>query len=137
MECLQLRVKDLDFASQQIVVRDEQGAQDRLTLLPQSLVAPLQRHLIKVQALHEEDVAEGYGDVELPYALARTYPNGGQAWVWQYVFPTAKRTREPRSGVERRHHVSATVLQKVVKEAIQRAGIAKHGTCHALRYAWT
>jgi integron integrase len=137
MECLQLRVKDLDFASQQIVVRDEQGAQDRLTLLPQSLVAPLQRHLIKVQALYEEDVAEGYGDVELPYALARTYPNGGQAWVWQYVFPTAKRTREPRSGVERRHHVSATVLQKVVKEAIQRAGIAKHGTCHTLRYAWT
>jgi integron integrase len=137
MECLRLRVKDLDFADQQIVVRNGQGAQDRLTLLPQALVAPLQRHLIKVQALHEEDVAEGYGDVELPYALARTYPNGGQAWVWQYVFPTAKRTREPRSGVERRHHVSATVLQKVVKEAIQRAGIAKHGTCHALRYAWT
>jgi len=136
MECLQLRVKDLDFASQQIVVRDEQGAQDRLTLLPQSLVAPLQRHLIKVQALHEEDVAEGYGDVELPYALARTYPNGGQAWVWQYVFPTAKRTREPRSGVERRHHVSATVLQKAVKEAIQRTGIAKHGTCHTLRHSF-
>jgi integron integrase len=136
MECLQLRVKDLDFASQQIVVRNGQGAQDRLTLLPQTLVAPLQRHLIKVQALHEEDVAEGYGDVELPYALARTYPNGGQAWVWQYVFPSAKRMREPRSGVERRHHVSATVLQKVVKEAIQRAGIAKHGTCHTLRHSF-
>jgi integron integrase len=136
MECLQLRVKDLDFASQQIVVRNGQGAQDRLTLLPQTLVAPLQRHLIKVQALHEEDVAEGYGDVELPYALARTYPNGGQAWVWQYVFPSAKRMRDPRSGVERRHHVSATVLQKVVKEAIQRAGIAKHGTCHTLRHSF-
>jgi integrase len=133
MECLQLRVKDLDFASQQIVVRNGQGAQDRLTLLPQTLVAPLQRHLIKVQALHEEDVAEGYGDVDLPYALARTYPNAGQAWVWQYVFPTAKRRRDPRFGVERRHHVSATVLQKAVKEAIQRAGIAKHGTCHTLR----
>jgi integron integrase len=121
MECLQLRVKD---------------AQDRLTLLPQTLVAPLQRHLIKVQALHEEDVAEGYGDVYLPYALARTYPNAGQAWVWQYVFPAAKRTRDPRSGVEQRHHISATVLQKVVKEAIQRAGIAKHGTCHTLRHSF-
>ena len=136
MECLQLRVKDLDFASQQIVVRDGQGAQDRLTLLPQTLVAPLQRHLIKVQALHEEDVAEGYGDVYLPYALARTSPNAGQAWVWQYVFPTAKRTRDPHSGVERRGHVSATVLQKVVKEAIQRAGIAKYGTCHTLRHSF-
>jgi integron integrase len=136
MECLELRVKDLEFASQQIVVRNGQGTQDRLTLLPQTLVAPLQRHLIKVQALHEEDVAEGYGDVYLPYALARTSPNAGQAWGWQYVFPTAKRTRDPRSGVERRGHVSATVLQKGVKEAVQRAGIAKHGTCHTLRHAF-
>ena len=135
MECLRLRVKDLDFASPQIVVRDGQGAHDRLTLLPQTLVAPLQRHLIKVQALHEEDVAEGYGDVYLPYALARTYPNAGQAWLWQYVFPAAKRARDPHSGVERRHHVSATVLQKIVKEAIQRAGMAKYGTCHTLRHA--
>ena len=135
MECLQLRVKDLDFASQQIVVRNGQGAQDRLTLLPQTLVAPLQRHLIKVQALHEEDAAEGYGDVYVPYTFARTSPNARQAWGWQYVFPTAKRTREPLSGVERRGHVSATVLQKVVKEAVQRAGIAKYGTCHTLRHS--
>jgi integrase len=136
MECLRLRVKDLGFASQQIVVRDAQGAQDRLTLLPQTLVVPLQRHLIKVQALHEEDLAEGYGDVDLPYALARTSPNAGQAWVWHYVFPAAKRTRAPHSGVERRHHVSATVLQKGGKEAIRRAGIAKHGTCHTLRHSF-
>ena len=136
MECLRLRVKDLDFAYQQIIVRDGQGAQDRLTLLPQALVAPLQRHLIKVQALHEEDVAEGYGDVSLPYAVARTYPNAGTAWVWQYVFPAAKRARDPRTGMERRHHVSATVLQKAAKEAIQRAGIAKHGSCHTLRHSF-
>ena len=112
MECLQLRVKDLDFASQQIVVRDGQGAHDRLTLLPQILVAPLQRHLITVQALYEEDAAEGYGDVSMPYALARTYPNAGTAWVWHDVFPAAKRARDPRSGAEQRHDVSATVLQK-------------------------
>jgi integron integrase len=136
MECLQLRVKDLDFASQQIIVRNGQGTQDRLTLLPQTLVAPLQRHLIKVQALHEEDVAEGYGDAYLPYALARTSPKAEQAWGWQYVFPTAKRTRDPRSGVERRGHVSATVLQKVVKEAVQRAGLAKYGTCQTLRHSF-
>ena len=105
-------------------------------MLPQTLVAPLQRHLIKVQALHEEDVAEGHSDVYLPYALARTYPNAGAAWVWQYVFPAAKRARDPRSGLERRHHVSATVLQKAVKEAIQRAGIAKHGSCHTLRHSF-
>ena len=136
MECLRLRVKDLEFAAQQIVVRDAQGAPDRLTLLPQTLVAPLQRHLITVQALHDEDVAEGYGDVDLPYALARTYPNARQAWVWHYVFPAAKRTRDPHSGVERRHHVSATVLQKAVKEAMQRADIAKHGTCQTLRHSF-
>src|SRR5262249_44128332 len=136
MECLRLRVNDLDFAAQQIVVRDAHDAQDRLTLLPQTLVAPLQRHLIKVQALHDEDVAEGYGDVGLPYALARTYPNAGHAWVWQYVFPAAKRTRDPHSGGERRQHVSATVLQKAVKEAMQRAGIVKHGTCKTLRHSF-
>ena len=136
MECLQLRVKDLDFASQQIVVRDGQGTQDRLTLLPQTLVAPLQRHLIKVQALHEEDVAEGYGDVYMPYTLARKYPNAGTSWVWQYVFPAAKRSRDPHAGLEQRHHVSATVLQKVAKEAIQRTGIAKHGSCHTLRHSF-
>jgi integrase len=129
-------VKDLDFAGQQIIVRDGQGAQDRLTLLPQTLIAPLQRHLIKVQALHEEDMAEGYGETFLPYVLARTYPNAGTAWMWQYVFPAAKRSRDPRSGVERRQHVSATILQKVVKEATRRAGIAKHGTCHTLRHSF-
>jgi len=136
MECLRLRVKDLDFAYHQIVVRDGKGAQDRVTMLPQALVTPLQRHLTKVQVLHEEDVAAGYGEVYLPYALARKDPNAGKAWVWQYVFPTAKRSRDPRSGLERRHHVSATVLQKAVKEAIQHTGMAKHGSCHTLRHSF-
>ena len=136
MECVRLRVQDLEFAAQQIVVRDGHGAQDRLTVLPQTLVAPLQRQLIKVQALHDEDLAEGYGDVDLPYALARTSPNARHAWGWHYVFPAAKRTRDPHSGVERRPHVSATVLQKAVKEAMQRAGIVKHGTCQTLRHSF-
>jgi integrase len=115
MECLRLRVKDMDFAYRQLTVRDGKGAQDRVTMLPQSLQEPLQRHLVKVQLLHEEDLAEGFGEVYLSYALARKYPNAGTSWVWQYVFPAAKRSLDPRSGKERRHHVSDAVLHKAVK----------------------
>jgi integron integrase len=136
MECLRLRVKDLDFAYHQITVRDGKGAQDRVTMLPQTLIESLQRHLIKVQLLHTEDLAEGAGEVSLPYALARKYPTAGRDWVWQYVFPAVKRSRDPRSGVERRHHVAETVLQKAVKEAIRRAGIQKQGSCHTLRHSF-
>ena len=100
MECLRLRVKDLDFAYQQLTVRDGKGAQDRVTMLPQSLAEPLQRHLAKVQLLHAEDLAEGWGEVYLPYALDRKYPNAGRSWTWQYVFPAAKRSVDPRAGKE-------------------------------------
>jgi integron integrase len=137
MECLRLWVKDLDVAYRQLTVRDGKGAQDRVTMLPQSLEKPLQRHLAKVQLLHEEDLAEGFGEVYLPYALDRKYPNAGRSWTWQYVFPAAKRSVDPRSGKERRHHVSDTVLQKAVKSALQQAGIHKRGTCHTLRHAST
>jgi integrase len=106
-------------------------------MLPQSLEKPLQRHLAKVQLLYEEDLAEGFGEVYLPYALDRKYPNAGRSWTWQYVFPAAKRSVDPRSGKERRHHVSDTVLQKAVKSALQQAGIHKRGTCHTLRHAST
>ena len=136
MECLRLRVKDLDFAYQQLTVRDGKGAQDRVTMLPKSLEEPLQRHLAKVQLLHEEDLAEGFGEVYLPYALARKYPNAGRSWTWQYVFPAAKRSVDPRSGKERRHHVSDTVLQKAVKSALQQADIHKRGNCHTLRHSF-
>jgi integron integrase len=136
MECVRLRVKDVDFAYQQITVRDGKGAQDRGTMLPRSLTEPLQRHLARVQFLHEEDRCAGYGEVYLPYAFDRKDPHAGTAWVWQYVFPASKRSIDPRSGVERRHHVSEAVLQRAVKEALQRAGIPKRGSCHTLRHSF-
>jgi site-specific recombinase XerD len=136
MECVRLRVKDVDFAYQQITVRDGKGAQDRVTMLPQALVAPLQRHLTKVKLLHEDDLTAGYGEIYLPYALARKDPSAGRSWTWQYVFPATKRSTDPRSDKERRHHVTETVLQKAVKQAIRQARITKQGSYHTLRHSF-
>jgi integron integrase len=136
MECLRLRVKDLDFAYHQLTVRDGKGAQDRVTMLPRAIAEPLQRHLAKVKLLHEEDLAESCGEVYLPYAFARKEPTAGTSWTWQYVFPASKRSRDPRSGIERRHHGSESVLQKAVKDAIRQAGITKRGSCHTLRHSF-
>jgi integron integrase len=136
MECVRLRVKDVDFSYHQITVRDGKGAQDRVTMLPQSLVEPLQRHLVKVEVVHAEDLLAGYGDVYLPYAFDRKEPNAGKSWVWQYVFPASKRSFDPRSGVERRHHVAESVLQKAVKDAMRGAHIPKRGSCHTLRHSF-
>jgi integrase len=105
-------------------------------MLPRLLAEPLQRHLAKVKLLHQEDLAAGYGDVYMPYAFARKEPSAGMSWTWQYVFPAAKRFIDPRSAVERRHHLSETVLQRVVKDAIRRAGIPKRGSCHTLRHSF-
>ena len=134
MECLRLRVKDVDFGYGQLVVRDGKGSKDRITMLPQSLVDPLKEHLGRVKRLHERDLAEGYGDVELPYALARKYPNADREWAWQYVFPSRKRSVDPRTGAIRRHHVYETVLQRAVKQAARDAGITKPVSCHTLRH---
>jgi integron integrase len=136
MECLRLRVKDLDFAYHQMTVREGKGAQDRVTMLPRALAAPLQRHLAKVKLLHEEDLLQGYGEVYLPYAFDRKDPHAGTSWGWQYVFPASKRSVDPRTGVERRHHVSEIVLQKAVQHAIHRSGIQKRGSCHTLRHSF-
>jgi len=136
MECVRLRVKDVDFAYQQITVRDGKGAQDRITVLPRSLAEPLQRHLARVKLLHEEDLLAGYGAVYLPYALERKDPHAGTAWVWQYVFPAAKRSIDPRAGVERRHHVSEAILQRAVHEALRRASIPKRASCHTLCHSF-
>jgi len=137
MECVRLRVKDLDFAPHQLTVRDGNGAPDRVTMLPRALEAPLQRHLAKVKLVHEVDLLEGYGEMYLPYAFDRKDPHAGTSLGWQYVFPATKRSVDPRAGVERRHHLSETVLQKAVKDAIRQAGIQKQGSCHTLRNAAT
>jgi len=136
MECVRLRVHNLDFAYHQITVRDGKGAHDRVTMLPRALAEPLQRHLTKIQLLHEEDLLAGYGDVYLPYAFERKEPHAGTSWLWQYVFPATKRSVDPRSGIARRHHVSEAVIQRAVQYAIRRAGIQKRGSCHTLRHSF-
>jgi integron integrase len=136
MECLRLRVKDIDFGYRQLVVRDGKGQQDRVTMLPQRAIEPMQWHLDKVQALHRQDLAEGFGDVYLPYALARKYPNAGVEWAWQYVFPARQRSVNPRSGRARRHHVDSKVLQRAVKKAVREAKVAKPASCHTLRHSF-
>jgi integron integrase len=136
MECVRLRVNDVDFAYQQITVRHGTGGQDRVTMLPHTLQAPLRHHLARVKLMHEEDLVGGHGEVHLPYAFARKDPHAGTAWEWQYVFPAAKRSIAPRAGVERRHHVSHTVLQKAVKDAVQRTGMHKRASCHTLRHSF-
>ena len=136
MEAVRLRVKDLDFEYMEILVRDGKGEKDRRTILPGPLAEPLRHQLERVRLLHEEDLREGFGEVFLPYALARKYPNAAKEWAWQYVFPSAKLSIDPRSGVTRRHHVSADSVQREVKKAIRSAGITKHGGCHTLRHSF-
>jgi integron integrase len=136
LECLRLRIKDIDFGYNQILVRDGKGAKDRITVLPGIVREPLQHHLVKVKALHELDLREGFGQVYLPDALARKYPNAPREWGWQYSFPAAKRSVDPRSGEIRRHHIPESVIQKSVKAAIRKAGIAKPGSCHTFRHSF-
>lgn len=118
MECVRLRVKDVDFAGLQITVRESKGGKDRVTMLPPSLAEPLRRQIERAKVLHEKDVREGYGMVYLPYALARKYPSAGREWCWQYAFPATKRSIDPRTGREQCHHISETALQKAVKAAV-------------------
>jgi integron integrase len=136
IECLQLRVKDVDFAYRHIVVRDGKGAKDRVTMLPENLVQPLQAHLGKVRLLHRRDVAEGYGEVALPHALARKYPRAGREWGWQFVFPSGNRSADPELGVMRRHHIHPDTLSRIVKRAARAAAIVKPVTCHTLRHSF-
>ncbi len=144
MECVRLRVKDVDFGYARIVVRNGKAAKDRVTMLPVNLAAPLQRHLEKVRAQHEEDVADGAGEVFLPDALARKYPKAAREWCWQYVFPSARLSRDPRAeedgrGVPtglRRHHLDESWLQQAMKKAVRDSGIAKPASCHTLRHSF-
>jgi len=136
MECLRLRVKDIDFEYRQIIVRDGKGNKDRITMLPDSTIEPLKAQLQRAKSWHQQDLALGYGSVALPYALERKYPNADQQWNWQFVFPSWKRSLDPRTKVVRRHHVYEQSVQRAVKQSIQRAGITKHGGCHTFRHSF-
>lgn len=136
MECLRLRVKDVDFNYRQIIVRDDKGEKDRITMLPNCIQESLKEHLEKVKRIHKQDLAEGFGSVYLPHALDRKYPQAHRQWIWQYVFPSVKRSIDPRTGVERRHHLSELVLQRAVKEATSKSKIAKKVSCHTLRHSF-
>lgn len=136
MECIRLRVKDLEFERREIVVRDGKGGKDRVTMLPDRVAPRLQAQLEKVQGLHARDLAEGFGAVYLPYALARKYPNAQREWGWQYVFPSRKRSVDPRSGAVRRHHLDEKGLQRAFKQAVHNAGLVKPATPHTLRHSF-
>ncbi len=136
MECLRLRVQDLDFEHNEITVRDGKGSKDRRTMLPESLKAPLLDHLRKVRTIHDHDLADGWGRVQMPDALDRKYPNAPTEWRWQWVFPQENRWKNTRTGEEGRHHVHETILQRAVKEAVRKAGIVKHVGCHTFRHSF-
>ncbi len=135
MECLHLRVQHIDFQRNEIVVRDGKGGKDRRTVLPEVVKPALRTHLAAVRKIHEQDLGEGFGRVELPYALARKYPAADKEWRWQYVFPSAKRSPDRRSGIVRRFHMAPTTPQRALRKALRAAGIHKHATCHTLRSA--
>ena len=137
MECVRLRVKDLDFAQHQILVREGKGMKDRITILPNQLIEPLQTHLARVKQLHRTDLEKGYGAVYLPFALERKYPNANREWGWQYVFPSDRLSADPRApGVVRRHHVDESSLQKAVRLAARQAGLIKPVGPHTFRHSF-
>jgi integron integrase len=135
-ECLRLRVQDVDFEANQIVIRDGKGFKDRITLLPESVKQPLNEHLREVMALHQEDLADGYGRVLMPYALAKKYPNAASEWRWQFVFPQKARWQNAETGHQGRHHMDESIVQKAVRAAVREAGLVKRITCHTFRHSF-
>ena len=136
LECARLRVKDIGVSTNQIVVRGGKGDKDRVTMLPAAIKPELERHLARVRVQHQRDLADGAGWVELPYALARKYPQAGREWGWQWVFPATRMYVDRVTGQRRRHHLHESVLQRAVKYAARLAGITKHATCHAFRHSF-
>ena len=136
MECIRLRVRDLDFERKLIYVRAAKGGKDRTTLFPESLHPLMQIQVASVEKLHQQDLADGYGEVYLPHALARKYPNAAKSFGWQYVFPSKKRSTDPRSGKTKRHHVLESGLQKAVRAAVGKAGLTKPVSCHTFRHSF-
>lgn len=136
MECVRLRVKDIDFAYAHVTVRETKSGRDRITMLPVQVAEPLKRHLDRIKAQHVQDLADGFGEVWLPDALERKYPNAAREWGWQYAFPSTRLSIDPRSGAKRRHHIDETALQQAVKKAVRAAGIDKPASCHTLRHSF-
>jgi integron integrase len=136
MECLRLRVKDIDFGRSEVTVRDGKGGKDRRTMLPRSLVEPLQREIERARVLREQDLVAGFGEARLPHALARKYPSAARDFGWQFVFPSVQRSRDPRDGCVRRHHFDDAVLSRALKSARVRAGIVKPLSAHTLRHSF-
>ena len=136
MEAVRLRVKDVEFARREIMVRDGKGGKDRVTMLPETAIAALKLHLAAVKALHDEDLAAGHGNVYLPFALDRKYPNASREWDWQYVFPSKNLSVDPHSGITRRHHIDEKGVQRAMKQAVRDAGLVKPATPHTLRHSF-
>ncbi|QNG26185.1 integron integrase [Synechococcus sp. HK01-R] len=136
MEALRLRVQDIDFAACQVVIHGGKGNKDRVTVLPQNLMEPLQIHLQEARRLHRQDLAAGWGQVPLPNALARKYSSASREWMWQWVFPQVTRWRNRESGEQGRHHLDPSVIQRAVRSAVQAAGISKHASCHTFRHCF-
>ena len=136
LECARLRVKDVDFVASHIEVRDGKGRRDRITLFPGNVRLPLREHLRDVEVLHRRDLEAGAGYVQLPDGLARKFPNAPREWPWQWVFPARSRYRDGVTGELRRHHLDPSVIQRAVKSAVKRSGIAKRATCHTFRHSF-
>jgi integron integrase len=136
MELARLRVKDVDMGLNTLTVRSGKGDKDRTTILPATVKDQLKNHLMEVKKLHESDLSNGHGEVHLPDALSRKYPNAGKEWAWQYAFPANNLSIDPHSGKVRRHHISDTAIQDVIKKAIRKAGIPKFATVHTLRHSF-
>ena len=136
MECLELRIQDIDFSRNEIIVRNGKGAKDRVTMLPESLKPELQAHMVHVKGIHESDIAEGWGRVPVPGALLKKYPNASKDWAWQWIFPQERRWKNTKSGDQGRYHMDPSLLQNAVHEAVLRAGIAKRASCHTFRHSF-
>jgi integron integrase len=135
-ECVRLRVQDVDVTRRQLKIYESKGNRDRFTLLPDAVIPDLERQLIRRKRVHQDDLSKGVGTVYLPYALEKKYPFANREWIWQYVFTSSQLSRDPRSGVQRRHHVHPSTLQKAVKRGAKLAGFDKRVTCHTLRHSF-